>query len=142
MVTLDVSNRHSRRLTTEEKPSVRCGVHPAIFLLALTALLIRFIIPAGWMPASEGGTFSIMPCMVDTAIHSDKASQPDQHPDQDVMRVLCPFTALSAVATDTPGPLFLPALVFVAFLFLAQPVLAIRKRTLRLYPPSQGPPQA
>ena len=132
-------------LTSSRRPR-KLAVQPAFILLALAALFLRFIVPAGWMPASEGGSFSLMPCVVSAVVSAPIATdmaQPDlsdHQSDQDMMRAPCPFATLSTVAIGASGPAILATLILAPFIFLVLPLVSSTQRTPRLQPPSQGPP--
>lgn len=63
-----------------------------IVLLAFTAILLRGLLPMGWMPDAQGG-FTI--CSVDGVHHTAPADQPGK---QDHNDSVCPFAAAAHLA--------------------------------------------
>jgi hypothetical protein len=75
--------------------------------IALVAMVLRALLPAGWMPAPESGTPLVI-CTIDGAIHGHaKPGGPADPSDRD--HQLCPFAAavhlaiaVHAIALPTP----------------------------------------
>jgi hypothetical protein len=75
--------------------------------LAFVALVLRALLPTGWMPAADGLTI----CSVETPVHH---GDHDNTPAQDAHRDACPFAAAPHLASVPEAPqLMLP--VFHAF---------------------------
>lgn len=108
--------------------------------LVACALLMRMLVPAGWMPSTERG-FAIMMCSSAGAAPvwvslDEHAPKPQRH-DQP-----CTFAAF-AVAIVVPadsGPLPLPALASTAVFALPIAGLAIGRGLAAPPPPPTGPP--
>jgi hypothetical protein len=106
------------------------------------ALFLRVAVPAGWMPAANGGTFAIEPCAaanptahaMGKADHHDPSHKAQHNGDC----AFAPLHAGVAAAAHTP-PLFAPLLVtsrvadhlFAPFFATGPPALP---------PPATGPP--
>lgn len=82
---------------------------PAALLLALTAMLLGAMLPAGWMPGADGAPVM---CSLDAPAHH----QPDRKaPANPSSRHECPFAAASHLSPP------LPQLVLVAPQLLRRP---------------------
>jgi hypothetical protein len=82
------------------------GIMPAIRHLALVALILRALLPAGWMPDAQSG---LTICSVNTlgVIHHDGAPG---HSDDKMSQQECPFAAAPQLASAPDVPLIsLPA---------------------------------
>ena len=82
------------------------GILPAIRHLALAALILRALLPAGWMPDAQSG---LTICSVYTlgTIHHDGAPG---HSDGKTVQEECPFAAAPQFAATPDAPkLVLPA---------------------------------
>jgi hypothetical protein len=82
------------------------GILPVIRHLALVALILRALLPAGWMPDAQSG---LTICSVDTlgVIHHDGAPG---HTDGKTSQQECPFAAAPHLASTPDAPkLVLPA---------------------------------
>ena len=82
------------------------GFFQAIRHLALIALVMRAMLPAGWMPSAQAG---LMPCSVNVTlgvIHHDGTPSQDSHNAHQE----CPFAAAPQLASTPDAPhLILPA---------------------------------
>jgi hypothetical protein len=82
------------------------GILPVIRHLALAALILRALLPTGWMPDAQSG---LIICSVDTlgVIHHDGAPG---HSDGKASQQECPFAAAPHLASTPDVPkLVLPA---------------------------------
>lgn len=146
----------------DSRPRVTCGRNPhmprrmqplralirmpvAALMLALLALCVRALVPAGYMPGSGEGRFSVVLCEGATGARtvtmaipgagkaSDKAAQHSAD-------MPCAFTALAQAALDGPDS---PAPVIRLLSAPASPALlaALVAPALRIaVPPATGPP--
>jgi hypothetical protein len=115
---------------------------PYIWLLLAAALVARALLPAGWMPVTNGGEIRVALCTStgpsfaflarDGSLHEHPSDQPERDP--------CPFALAAGPATDVP-PADLPT-ALVPTTDRAAPsfetTAEIIRRTLR--PPARGPP--
>ncbi|HWU54490.1 MAG TPA: DUF2946 family protein [Rhizomicrobium sp.] len=62
--------------------------------LAFVALVMRALLPAGWMPAADGLTI----CSVDTVQQGDHGKAPAPKNSQDAHHDICPFAAAPHLA--------------------------------------------
>jgi hypothetical protein len=79
------------------------GISRGLRHLAIIALLVRAMLPAGWMPDSQG----LVICSLSPVIHHDGGQKNDQH---QIAHEECAFAAAAqlAAAPDAPA-LALPA---------------------------------
>jgi len=86
------------------------GILPALRHLALAALILRALLPAGWMPDAQAG---LVICATGTlgVIHHDGApGDSSRHTDGKVTHEECPFAAAAQMAAAPDAPqLALPA---------------------------------
>jgi len=85
------------------------GILPVIRHLALAALILRALLPAGWMPDAKSG---LTICSVYTlgTIHHDGAGGNLSHSDGKTVQEECPFAAAPHFAATPDAPrLVLPA---------------------------------
>jgi hypothetical protein len=103
---------------------MRTGLKLAGLHLALVAMLLRALLPAGWMPqdaAKTGSPFVI--CTMSGPVHPAPAHQPD--PDR--AKAPCVFAAAAHLSPPlAAGALPLPALAAAPFLSIAPRDLAAR----------------
>ena len=106
--------------------------------IALALLLaVRSLAPAGFMPAFDHGTVTIVPC-------PDAAPSMAMHHHGDHKRFHdpCPYAAASSL--DATGPawarLFEAILAFAAALLLGRTFLFVERQNRRDRPPAIGPP--
>lgn len=123
------------------------GAYPraTAFLLAAT-LLLRLLVPAGFMPIVSSGGMQITLCtgsgpqsaMIDMAGMATGKSKPDGHPGQDVP---CGFAgvAMPGLVGADPLPLAPPVVLAITTTPAALPIRTVR-RVPRLRPPLRGPP--
>jgi len=107
--------------------------------VALFALLlaVRSLAPAGFMPAFEGGTVTIVACP-DT---SPAGHSMHHHGEHKALHQPCPYasaSALGALGADW-APLLAVAL-FAAALLLGRSFLFLERHNFRERPPAIGPP--
>ena len=121
---------------------LRANVALAFVVLAL---LLRVMVPSGWMPAAAGSGFSITLCTgmgavsawIDSEgkVHKEKpAESKPEHP--------CIFSGFSA-ALDLPafdGRLIVPSLAPATFFVLSMATVAIGRGLAAPPPPPTGPP--
>lgn len=88
--------------------SVTHTARTAAAYLALVAMIVHALIPAGWMPGQSAGTpLVICTAQGDITLHSPaKPQQPLDHSDRD--HQLCPFAAAVHLAVAA-GAIVLPA---------------------------------
>ena len=86
------------------------GLLPLIRHLALAALILRALLPAGWMPDAQAG---LVICAAGTlgVIHHDGApGDSSSHADGKIVHEECPFAAAAQLAAAPDAPrLTLPA---------------------------------
>ena len=107
---------------------------------ALLALLLalRLLSPAGFMPAFDHGSVSIVICP-----DLDPAPTPmahHQHHGDAKLRQHCPYAAGSAPATATVLALVVGVFLAAALLISGLAFALARRHRLRDWPPSIGPP--
>jgi len=115
--------------------------HPGVAAtIVAAALLLRVLVPAGFMPSFSGGQFNVSictgkgPAQLHLAVpgeHSESAASP------------CAFADLSLPLLTDADPVQLAAAL--AFAVAAALVLAVAlpaRRTAHLRPPLRGPPPA
>lgn len=118
--------------------AVRC----ALFILALAAIACRAVIPAGWMPASDGHRVTVALCTGFGAktITLSLPGKPDHSSDHGT-HPPCIFSGLGAPALDAGNAIAsfgrLPLAAFLPALVSSPAHVRIAGRFL---PPSQGPP--
>jgi hypothetical protein len=91
------------------KTRVMQGILPAIRHLALAALILRALLPAGWMPDAQAG---LTVCAIMGVIHHDGApnDKSSGHSDGKTAHEECPFAAAPQLASAPELPqLALPA---------------------------------
>ncbi|WP_232494791.1 hypothetical protein [Novosphingobium kaempferiae] len=116
-------------------------------LLLASALILRAIVPAGWMPAASPDAGVIvalcsgtMPAGSTVTItipkkpsHQDHGGTVADHP--------CAFAPLADAMTGADfAPLLIAALAFVFVAAILRAPLALRATGARIRPPSQAPP--
>ena len=104
--------------------------------LLLATLLVRALMPAGWMPVAVSDGIVMTLCGGDGAARIDAGHTPSHPPPHEAP---CAFTAMAPLLPDTVP---LPILLLVA---IAATVVVRRPSFLRLphrrsRPPGQGPP--
>jgi hypothetical protein len=103
--------------------------------LALSAMLLRAVVPAGWMPntaASDASPFTI--CSIDGAHHAPTHQDPARG-SQDEHGFTCPFAAIAHLAPPQL-PLALPQPFATAFL---APISALPRIYSRIGDPGHAP---
>ena len=128
---------------------VRCSRQPLVWLLLAAALLLRGLVPAGWMPTTGQDGVRIALCTgmgseyltlgSDGSLH--KEAPDPAAPKPNALGDPCPFAVASAQALDLPPIIALPEAPARASA-LDSPsldqVARIARRSLR--PPARGPP--
>ncbi|MFL6856451.1 MAG: hypothetical protein ACJ8EB_00930 [Allosphingosinicella sp.] len=114
---------------------------PGLFALAAAALLLRLLVPAGFMIGTQGGAPALLLCPQVVAApmhHRGGHHAPARHAEAP-----CPFAALSAPALPPPEPLGAPA-PETAFVAPAQalPARWAAPDPASPPPPARGPPSA
>lgn len=121
--------------------------HFAVLLCAAT-LLLKLIVPTGYMIGSEHGRVAIVVCsgistvtgMAGPAMHGAMADH-GKSDDHGKMEQPCAFVGLSAAALGTIDPILLAVLIaFVLALGAARVVPPPGIRRTALPPPLRGPP--
>lgn len=117
--------------------------HLALFICA-AALLLKIVVPAGYMVASDGGRVTMTLCSGVaprmTAMHGDMAGhgKPGEH---QRVELPCAFAGLSAPATGPVDAVQVAAFVaFVMAVALLPVAIPAAARPPRLRPPLRGPP--
>jgi hypothetical protein len=121
--------------------------HPllAAWIIA-AALLMRVLVPAGFMPGVSGGAIMVQLCSGDSAQHIEIALPVDrapasQHDHHDKAQAPCAFSALSTSTLSGTDPALLAlALFFILALAVRVTTMPARKATAYLRPPLRGPP--
>lgn len=125
--------------------------HPsALALLCLAAMLMKLLVPTGFMLAPSSKTLTLQICtgLVETkTMEIEIPIEPgpgDNHSSQDDHQSkACPFGGSANSAFDTIDPIQLAlALAFVMLLAIQIQALPICKERQRLRPPLRGPPPA
>lgn len=107
-------------------------------LLIAVALALRLLSPAGFMPAFDHGTLTIVACpdfeptAAPMAHHHHGGAKKDHQP--------CPYAAGAAAGTLADVFLFAAALLFAAILRLGRTFEFLSKHRARERPPLRGPP--
>jgi hypothetical protein len=111
-------------------------------LLAMT-LALRVLVPAGYMPDSSGGSFSVVACDGFGAVAMSKAMPGMHHGkvDHGQTQQRCAFADLALPWLGSIDPIqLLAALAFIlAIAFVAAEAFHLR-REYRAWPPLRGPP--
>ncbi len=108
---------------------------PGVMFVAacLAALLLRLLVPAGWMPVAGNPALLSLCSTAAAGPAADLPGDADAGP--------CGFALALGPALLAPPPLLLPALLLAGLLLLAGPLPIVPRRArLRLRPPGQGPP--
>ena len=113
-------------------------------LLAVIALAIKFVVPAGYMPSAQGHGFAVTICTgmgLKTVSLAGDNRAPTQHDSSDRDMQPCAFAGLGLLATGSIDPPSLVAALrhaaLVALFFLP---LAFPQSRAFLRPPLRGPP--
>ncbi len=113
------------------------------------ALLVRLVVPAGFMPVFDHGTISIVLCTgygpqtvqldMPGMNMSGDGHKPDNHHDK--TDTPCPFSGLTAPVLSGADPIVLAAaILFIMLLVSRVPVREPVRAYYRLRPPLRGPP--
>ena len=97
------------------RPRQRSDLLPAWVVLALLALVLRAVLPAGWMPVQADGSVSLVLCSGSgtQAVEVDLGKAPVDHSPDGAQP--CGFAATgSPLLNADPGPLPAPELATVA----------------------------
>nr|WP_277924519.1 DUF2946 family protein [Sphingomonas sp. CROZ-RG-20F-R02-07] len=115
-------------------------------VICAAALLLKLLVPTGYMIDSDGGRMGIIMCsgtgpMRDMpAMHGD-GSDPRKSKDHGKAEMPCAFSSLSAAALSAIDPIQLDALIaFVMALGFVGFLLPDPLRCRRFRPPLRGPP--
>ena len=124
-------------------------------LVCVAALLLKLLVPAGYMIGSDHGRFSVTICsgveprtvtMVMPGMHGDmahlgKSKEHGNSKDHGKAEMPCAFAGLSAAALGAIDPLQLAALVgFILAVGVIGLALPAPSTTPHLRPPLRGPP--
>jgi hypothetical protein len=124
-------------------------------LLLLVALMMRVLVPAGFMPVLDRGTITItlcsgagpqkievaMPGMVAAEMATHGAGHHSDSEPHEKSQAPCVFSGLAAPALSAADPILLAvAIVFVMAFGLRTPDRPVVTPALRLRPPLRGPP--
>ncbi|MEH3048180.1 DUF2946 family protein [Sphingomonas adhaesiva] len=122
-------------------------------LICTAALLLKLLVPAGYMIDSDHGRLTIRICsgvasassmaMDMPGMHGSDMSGPSHDPSKDhgKAEMPCAFTGLSASMLGATDPIQLAALIaFIAALGLVAALLPAPSRRTYLRPPLRGPP--
>lgn len=118
-------------------------------LLCMAALLLKLLVPTGFMIDSSHGRFTITICSgttprtVTMEMPGARGDMPDHggSKDHDKAEMPCAFSGLSAAALGAVDPIQLAALIaFVMAVGLAGTRLPAPSRPAYLRPPLRGPP--
>lgn len=114
-------------------------------LLVAAALLMKLLVPTGFMPEISGGKMVVQLCTGQGAqtVMIDIPGKVGEHEQSEHKKadMPCAFAGLSSPSLAATDPILLVIAVafIIATVFLAAP-LPISRRGLYLRPPSQGPP--
>ena len=118
-------------------------------LLCAATLLLKLLVPTGYMIGNEHGRMTIELCsgvvemptvMAMPGMHGDMAGH-GKSPDHGKTEMPCAFAGLSAVSLGAVDPIQLAALIaFVMVVGLSPAVLPAIIRRCYLRPPLRGPP--
>lgn len=137
-----------RRRYANGVPAVRRLIaqrHLAALLCAAT-LLLKLLMPAGYMIGSEHGRVTVMLC---SGVASGPMAMPNMHgetsghgkTDHGKAEMPCPFASLASATLGSADPIQLAELVaFVMAVGLLPAVLPAIARRIHLRPPLRGPP--
>jgi len=115
-------------------------------LVCVAALLMKLLVPAGYMVEADHGRLAITTCPGSAPVasampamhHAKRDHAPREHGKAEMP---CVFAGLSAAALGTADPVQLAALIaFVLALGLAATILPAPSRPAHLRPPLRGPP--
>ncbi len=121
-------------------------------LFCAAALLLKLLVPTGYMIANDRGTITISICsgvtsrtmtMAMPGMGDDMASMPDHAPSKDngKTETPCAYAGLSAQALGAIDPVMMvAALAFVAALALSAVPRPVLRPVPYLRPPLRGPP--
>ncbi|SFR76275.1 DUF2946 family protein [Sphingomonas jatrophae] len=110
------------------------------------AMLLRLLVPVGYMPVVSGGTIrlelcaGVMPVKAEPVMHGMHHGKqtPGEHPKAEQP---CAFAGLSMPSLGAADPLLLAAALLFAFLIALRPASAPAPRLrARLRPPLRAPP--
>ncbi len=114
--------------------------------IVAAALLMRVLVPAGFMPAASGGTIIVQICSGGStqervmALPVERVPVP-QHDHPGKAEAPCAFSALSAPTLGATDPaLLVLALFFILALAVRVPLSIPRRTPSYLRPPLRGPP--
>lgn len=124
-----------------------------LLLLAL-ALLLRFVVPSGFMPVFEHGRVAILLCpgtspamalmsgpTVSEPAAASKAGHPLGHGQGGKLEAACPYAGLAMPVAGGADPVQLAtALLYILALGFAATALSFVGSAFRLRPPARGPP--
>ncbi|WP_395329401.1 DUF2946 family protein [Novosphingobium sp. BL-8H] len=117
----------------------------AALLLAL-ALCLKAVVPAGYMPTTQGSTLTVELCSGSTPGGKVTIALPtrDGHANENASKTMdhpCAFSSHAAAAIDTVLPALLAiALAFVFVAAILREPLALRAIRAQIRPPLRGPP--
>ena len=127
--------------------------HPGLSLAALlvvAALLVRAVLPLGWMPAQTQDGIRVLMCSgdgstgrtIELTLPKSRSEGRGSIPSQDdVPRDPCPFGLSFAKAFDLPAPIALPAMAAIAAPEKTPEAITARIVAARgTRPPARGPP--
>jgi hypothetical protein len=115
----------------------------ALFVLALAALLVRMIVPGGWMPMPSAAGITIAlcsgtgPAMVRIDLPAGNGPSHDHGAPQ---HLPCTFSPLAAQALPSGGNVLTAPPAYLPFFPAGAALIALVIAALRLLPPSRGPP--
>lgn len=115
-------------------------------LLVACSLAVRLIVPAGFMPALDGGRITLQICS-GMASTETMATMPTMHhgksdlPAKSRIETPCAFAGMGVAALGTVDPVLLLAAVLFAFLIASRAVSQVLPAPPgRLRPPLRAPP--
>jgi hypothetical protein len=116
--------------------------HPSLAALILAAtLLLRVLVPAGFMPVFEQGRVSLALCSGYGPVVAKPMHHGGHHMPAQQTQSPCAFADLALPVLGGVDPLILAeALAFVAILALLLAVVATPRTPARLRPPLRAPP--
>jgi hypothetical protein len=113
--------------------------------LLLAALILRALVPVGYMPAVSGGMLTLQLCPGTipaptpmAGMHHGESHEAPPKPGKP-----CDFAALGSPALGTAGPpLVAGTILFAVVLAVARGLVTLPRRPARLRPPLRAPPVA
>ena len=110
--------------------------------IALVAMLLRAILPVGWMPgAAENSASPFVICTVNGPVHAAHVPDGPKHSQDDGRQNdVCPFAASVHLATPTAEASVAPSTQIALFSFLHAPARAVQSAARYALSSPRAPP--